>query len=729
MPRIIVAALIGHLLLLSGPVVQAEALPLVRLQLKWQHRFQFAGYYAAKEKGYYEAAGMNVEILEAGPAQDVIPRLLDGRADFGVWNSSLLLDREAGAPVVALAAVFQHSALALAVRNEVGIRSIHDLAGKHIMLDPAAAEIYAYMKREGLTQDRFNPVPPSQKLEDHFRSSVDAFTVYITNQTYHIQRLNLNYQLFSPRSAGIDFYGDNLCTTEAYLRAHPGRVRAFREASLKGWEYAMAHPKEIAELIQRRYNPAAKLDELLFEAEAMRPLMAMDLLPVGYMHPGRWQHIAEVYTELGLMRPGFDLEGFVFDPAPPSLDMRSFYKIIGAAGLLLLLLACAFIYVSRNSRRQAASLKRQLTVFDNAPVAFIVADAQGIILDWNRAAEDIFGWSAAEARGKDIQVLVPERERDHVALVLNTAAHQDVSTHSINRNVTKDGRELLCQWQNARYFDDLGNPLGTLSIGMDVTARHALEAEIRDAKEVAEQLTAHLQALLTDQRQFLSMISHEVRVPLAIIESNCEVLQVHADPLASSSAAIARIRRGARRLADFFENCLTQDRLESLGWTLQVQPIELDAFLRTVLDKARLAGPEHTLELHNRAPGVVLKADSHLLEVLLINLMDNGLKYSPAGTTVTLGARLDQAGWLVLWVRDQGIGIPAGDMDLVMKKFHRGKNVAQVPGAGLGLTLVSRIVTLHNGQLHLESRRGEGTVATVRLPLTDPSPDSAEDLG
>lgn len=68
-------------------------------------------------------------------------------------------------------------------------------------------------------------------------------------------------------------------------------------------------------------------------------------------------------------------------------------------------------------------------------------------------------------------------------------------------------------------------------------------------------------------------------------------------------------------------------------------------------------------------------------------------------------------------------------MDLVMKKFHRGKNVAQVPGAGLGLTLVSRIVTLHNGQLHLESRSGEGTVATVRLPLTDPSPDSAEGLG
>ena len=141
MSRLTCLALIGLSLLLSCLDVGADELAPVRLQLKWQHRFQFAGYYAAREKGYYQAAGLNVDILESGPEQDVIPRLLDGRADFGVWNSGLLLERQAGAPVVAVATIFQHSALALAVRDDGRIHSVHDLAGKRIMLDPAAAEI------------------------------------------------------------------------------------------------------------------------------------------------------------------------------------------------------------------------------------------------------------------------------------------------------------------------------------------------------------------------------------------------------------------------------------------------------------------------------------------------------------------------------------------------------------------------------------------------------------
>ena len=82
--------------LIAGAVGAQERVP-IRLQLKWQHEFQFAGYYAAKAQGYYDAAGLDVDIREAGPDQEVIPRVLDGRADFGVWNSSLLLDRQAGA--------------------------------------------------------------------------------------------------------------------------------------------------------------------------------------------------------------------------------------------------------------------------------------------------------------------------------------------------------------------------------------------------------------------------------------------------------------------------------------------------------------------------------------------------------------------------------------------------------------------------------------------------------
>ena len=118
------------LLLLAALLpLPASALEQVALQLKWKHQFQFAGYYAAQEKGYYRDAGLEVSVIEAGPETDPVREVLDGRAQFGVSNSALLLARAQGKPVVALAVIFQHSPFILAARRDGGIRSVHDLAG------------------------------------------------------------------------------------------------------------------------------------------------------------------------------------------------------------------------------------------------------------------------------------------------------------------------------------------------------------------------------------------------------------------------------------------------------------------------------------------------------------------------------------------------------------------------------------------------------------------------
>ncbi len=101
----------------------------VRLQLKWQHQFQFAGYYSAKEKGYYQEAGLDVGIIPCPPGVDPVQEVLLGKAEFGVGSTELLLLRERGAPLVVLAVIFQHSPLALMTLKNNGLQSIHDLAG------------------------------------------------------------------------------------------------------------------------------------------------------------------------------------------------------------------------------------------------------------------------------------------------------------------------------------------------------------------------------------------------------------------------------------------------------------------------------------------------------------------------------------------------------------------------------------------------------------------------
>ena len=139
----------------------AQALETVSLQLKWSHAFQFAGYYAALEQGYYREAGLDVRLLEAGPGLDPLESVLSGQAQYGVGTSSLLLARAAGQPVVVLAVVFQHSPLVLVARQDLtrpGTQGIHDLVGKRVMIEPQSDELVAYLKQEGINLDRLGRV-------------------------------------------------------------------------------------------------------------------------------------------------------------------------------------------------------------------------------------------------------------------------------------------------------------------------------------------------------------------------------------------------------------------------------------------------------------------------------------------------------------------------------------------------------------------------------------------
>jgi len=126
------------MLLLASPSHAADA---VTLQLKWTHAFQFAGYYAAIEQGYYKDAGLDVTLLEATPGVDPVQQVLKGNAQFGVGTSSLLLSRQEGAPVVVLGVIFQHSPLVLVARQTQPVQSVHDLQGKRVMIEPHSDEL------------------------------------------------------------------------------------------------------------------------------------------------------------------------------------------------------------------------------------------------------------------------------------------------------------------------------------------------------------------------------------------------------------------------------------------------------------------------------------------------------------------------------------------------------------------------------------------------------------
>ncbi len=348
------AAFYLPVLLLSPPIfaaTSAQPLQPVTLQLKWKHQFQFAGYYAALEKGYYREAGLDVQIMEGGPEHPPVPTVINGGADFGVSNTQLLLDRSHGAPVVALAAVIQHSPLSMVVRLDSGIRTVKDLAGRKLMIGPDDAELLAYFKHSGLNENSFQRQKHSQDIVDLINRRTDGLSAYTPDQPYALEKVGVDYLELRALDSGIDFYGDILFTTEQQIKDHPDRVKAFRQASLQGWAYAMQHPDEIAELIRRNYAPERSLYHLLWEARRYRPFIMPDLIELGHMSPSRWRHIADTYAELGMLPPGLDFSGMIYNPNP--FDLQRFYPwlISGIFLLVILALFSGYVVYSRHKLR------------------------------------------------------------------------------------------------------------------------------------------------------------------------------------------------------------------------------------------------------------------------------------------------------------------------------------------------------------------------------------------
>jgi len=330
-PLLVAAALCAGTTLL--PAHGGDA---VRVQLKWRHQFQFAGYYAAIAQGYYRDAGLDVQLIEGAPNVDPAKVVLDGHAEYGVGTPDLLLQRAAGAPVVVLGAIFQHSPYIFLVLEGHDIDDVTDFTGRRVTIEPQAAELYAYLQRERVETSQLTLVPHTFSTAALTSGAVDVMSAYATDEPFTLEKEKRHYLVFTPRAGGVDFYGDCFFTTEKEIRDHSARVRAFRTATLRGWDYALKHPDEIIDLLLTKYHASKSREALRFEADRMRELIHPELIPVGYMYEGRWQHIMETYEELGMLKAPIPLDGFLYNPDPKP-DLAVFYWV--TAGALFVALA------------------------------------------------------------------------------------------------------------------------------------------------------------------------------------------------------------------------------------------------------------------------------------------------------------------------------------------------------------------------------------------------------
>ncbi|WP_428034144.1 EAL domain-containing protein [Amphritea sp.] len=474
---------------LSWPPSAVAALSLsenvVDLQLRWHHQFQFAGYYAAVEKGFYKEEGIEVRLHAGGPEHQPVPEVLSGRAQYGEGNSEVLFQRLQGEPLVALAAIFQHSPSILLTLQHSEINSVHDLIGKKVMLadKDSDADFMTMLLNEGVSLEQVNIVPSSYQLDDLISGKVDAINAYSTNEPYFLQQHNIPFTVIDPVSYRIDFYSDILFTSEKELRDYPKRVEAMHRATLKGWHYALEHPEEIIDLLINKYQVDKTRDHLQFEADEIRKLIFPGLIEIGHMNPGRWQHMADTFVKAGLVDDSDALEGFIYDTSPSRLPDWVLPILITAFLLLAAAWSIAY-YQHRFNRRMAlaqATLREseeRFKALSHAVYGGIVIHDKGLILECNNGLSEITGFSYQELIGMNgLELIAPE----YLDTVVNNIRNgYDRSYEVVGVRKDRSTYPLAIKGKNITYKN---GPARVIEF-LDISERKEAEEKLRLAASV-----------------------------------------------------------------------------------------------------------------------------------------------------------------------------------------------------------------------------------------------------
>ncbi len=295
-----------------------KSLENVSIQFKWKHAFQFAGYYAAKEKGFYADEGLHVTLKERDENRDFLQDVVDGFSEYGISDSSLVVTRLQNKPVVLVTQIFQYSPLVFIARRDSNITTPYEMVGKKLAYSVNASGDAPFRALILKTIGDFNKVTilPFHSYQDFIDRKIDVTSAYATAQPYTLKKQGIEVNIIDPKSYGIDFYGDNLFTTQKELKEHPQRVAKMKRATLKGWKYALSHQDEIIDIILKKYAPNKKRDALEFEARGTYQMIMPDLIDLGSFRKEKYAQVAKTYYQLGIVQSDKIDDAFFYHDNP-----------------------------------------------------------------------------------------------------------------------------------------------------------------------------------------------------------------------------------------------------------------------------------------------------------------------------------------------------------------------------------------------------------------------------
>jgi PAS domain S-box-containing protein len=362
------------------------------------------------------------------------------------------------------------------------------------------------------------------------------------------------------------------------------------------------------------------------------------------------------------------------------------------------------------SRLRAARLLA--AIVESSDDAIVSKSLDGIIQSWNAAAERLFGFSAGQAVGRHISLIIPaDRAAEEDRIIETLKAGQRID-HFDTVRLRSDGQPVLVSLTISPVRDEAGRVVGASKIARDITERRRLEDDLR-------KLAADLSAADRRKDEFLATLAHELRNPLAPLRNGLQVIRLSPDRQARAQAQ-AMMQRQLEQMVRLVDDLLDVSRISRGKLELRREQVELAAVVGRAVETSRPLidhlGHELTVTLPEQP--VLVDADPTRLAQVFANLLNNSAKYMDRGGHIRLTAER-QGGDVVVSVKDTGIGIAADQLPRIFEMYSQADGALgrSQGGLGIGLTLVRRLVEMHGGQIEARSEGpGQGAEFVVRLP-------------
>jgi PAS domain S-box-containing protein len=370
--------------------------------------------------------------------------------------------------------------------------------------------------------------------------------------------------------------------------------------------------------------------------------------------------------------------------------------------------------------RKSTDLVRELSdLIEHANALIFSVDSQTYLTEWNKECERITSFDKNEVLAHKSEALIGNAHHEKFHQLIHAVLNgESVSNHEFDLK-TKNNHAIKVLVNATPRKNTSKKVVGVLFVGQDITElsnyRQSLEEQVKDRTEKLREALKKEKEFVDLKNRFVSVASHEFKVPLSSISSSVNALRINSALTGKETQRLDNIEKQAAYMRSLLDDILSLKKSETPQLKAELATINIVSFLESIVDEI-LASTQHShfITKEFKPEVIAVKADEKLLRNIFVNLLSNAIKFSPDEKQVDLVCTQNGDN-VVITVTDYGIGIEEKDISRIFEPFNRGSNTGNIKGTGLGLSIVKRAVESMNGTLEIASTPGKGTIMTIKL--------------